>query len=217
MGDIENLSREELIDLIKSQKTKKPKKTPVFEGECKYVRERPKNSPKCTENVETEWGYCKKHSRTVQGKKDKEKWEVAEKEKSKPLPPVENKDEKSKKSKMRDEKSSKKPVVTLKVIKKNEWGRYEDKDTNIVFDPLSKCAYAVQCEDGGIKKLDSEHIEICKRNKWDYRDCESSDEETEDEESEVEEDEEDEESEVEEDEEEEIDDDEVVTETDEDE
>ncbi len=63
--------------------------------------------------------------------------------------------------------SNKKKILRLK---KNKWGRYEDKSTNIIFDPKSRAAYGMQLKDGGIAPLTNDAINICKRNSWNYDD-----------------------------------------------
>lgn len=56
------------------------------------------------------------------------------------------------------------------VLTKNEWGRFEDKKTHIIFDPTTKHAYARQIHDeyGSVKNLGSKDIRICEKNGWRY-------------------------------------------------
>lgn len=61
----------------------------------------------------------------------------------------------------------KKAEPIKKKIGPNKWGRFEDPDTGIVFDPKTKAAYCVQDrKTGKIYPLRDEHIKICKRNGW---------------------------------------------------
>ena len=64
--------------------------------------------------------------------------------------------------------------VTPKIVKKrkiarNKWGRYEDPESGIVFDPIAKIAIGYQDhENGKIYKLTKKHITICKQKGWKY-------------------------------------------------
>jgi hypothetical protein len=59
--------------------------------------------------------------------------------------------------------------VTKKTIKPNQWGRFEDPDTGIVFDPKSRTAFGVQNhKTGKVESLSEKHIAICKKYKWKY-------------------------------------------------
>ncbi len=61
------------------------------------------------------------------------------------------------------------PKITKKKITANAWGRFEDTDTGIVFDPSTKSAYGVQDHiTGKVNTLTLKHIEICKRHQWKY-------------------------------------------------
>ena len=60
------------------------------------------------------------------------------------------------------------PFIRRKTIRPNYWGRYEDPDTHIVFDPKTKTAYGVQEKSGRVGSLFREHIAICNKNKWKY-------------------------------------------------
>jgi hypothetical protein len=85
------------------------------------------------------------------------------------------------------------PQPKTKKIKPNIWGRYEDLDTHILFDPTTKQAIGVQNRNGTVSALGKKHISICKKLGWKYRvpkgynyddsdnekEQESSDEETE--------------------------------------
>jgi hypothetical protein len=97
MDEYENLSKEELIKMLSEQKkknvpqkTKKTQKSAYPENElnlpsnqettenvCLYVAAKGAKE-KCTEKATTPFGFCSKHSRTVQAKKAKDKYEEAE-------------------------------------------------------------------------------------------------------------------------------------------
>lgn len=78
MDDIENLSKEELIALLKLQKSSTKKTPPKGEayGICKYTAG--KGKTECTEEASTPYGFCKKHIRTVQAKKAKDEYDAAQ-------------------------------------------------------------------------------------------------------------------------------------------
>jgi len=64
---------------------------------------------------------------------------------------------------------AKKASVTKKVIRANKWGRFEDPETGIVFDPKSKAAYGVQDHKSGkVKALTPAHVKICEKYSWKY-------------------------------------------------
>ena len=99
----------------------------------------------------------------------------------------------------------KKPVTRKKILRRNLWGRFEDNETHILFDPKTRCAYGVQDPTGAVHSLSGYHISVCKKNGWNYTVCEessseesSSEESSSEEESEEEEEEESEEEESEE-------------------
>ncbi len=62
-----------------------------------------------------------------------------------------------------------KKVVTKKKIGPNTWGRFEDPETNIVFDPKTKLAYGVQDHTTGkVIALTTNHIAVCNKHGWKY-------------------------------------------------
>ena len=66
-------------------------------------------------------------------------------------------------------KTKSKPLIVKRVIKANKWGRFEDRETGIVFDPDSKAAYGVQNKKTGrVDPLSQKEIDICNRYKWKY-------------------------------------------------
>lgn len=241
MEDFSALSREQLIALLKQKEgddVQPPPSKPTLVGKPCHFRPSRSNQKPCNDTSITEWGFCKRHSRTVQAKKARERWELENSQKEEepekepvvyppppqtptevtPLPPtetvpetpvstniekevsqmaekLENVDidkEEEKKSKkkaaktkvrprieMTTKRQRKKPVVKRKKIRPNYWGRYEDTDTHIIFDPLSKKAYGVQLPGGGVGALTPNHIAICNKNGWPYIPPVSSSEEEE--------------------------------------
>ncbi len=91
-----------------------------------------------------------------------------------------------KKSEIPARKGVQMPVTKKKVIRPNYWGRFEDTETNILFDPTTKHAYGVQDSTGKILALTPKHISICEKNGWDYNKLEDEISEEEDEISEEE-------------------------------
>jgi len=80
-------------------------------------------------------------------------------------------------SKITIKKTKSKPKIVKRVIKANKWGRFEDTETGIVFDPDSKSAYGVQNrKTGGIYPLTEKEINICNLYKWKYHVAEESEE-----------------------------------------
>jgi len=185
MANLSSLSKEELIEVVRNSST------------CRFVAVR--NKQRCNEAPATEFGFCKKHKNTVQGRKalndyqqkrnDLERQKEAKiKEVPKKKPQVENPPKVIKKeSQVEDSKKEteqfsvlkhgvRKPATIKKVIKPNHWGRFEDTDTHIVFDPNTKCAYGIQDPGGELLALSNRHIKICKLNGWDYISPDSDDE-----------------------------------------
>lgn len=160
---------------------------------CQYKPTRI-NQPDCNEQVVTSYGFCKKHSKTVQAKRAQEQYEneqlkiqsesnkiLDEPPSSENPPPL--RDERSEpQSELREKQApstapkklkpftegTAKPVIRKKIIRPNAWGRFEDPDTHILFNPIGKYAYGVQEKNGTTAPLTEKHIEICKRNGWDY-------------------------------------------------
>lgn len=215
--DIENLSKEELVRLIKSQKPN-PQKTEI----CKF-RPLKQNLPPCTEPSINPWGFCKKHSKTIQALNAEKEYEEHKK-----IEEQKKKDEEYareiEKLKLEQKKAQPPPApikqqvtnpparqVTTKkiIIKPNKYGRYEEPESHILFNFETKCAYGVQGPNGKVTALTPKHIAICEKNKWKYNKIvEDSDDDEEEEEDDDAEEEDDEEEENEEEEEEEIEDEE---------
>jgi len=125
--------------------------------QCLFLPSRPAGAPRCTDEASNPYGFCKRHSQTVQAKKAKEEMELSKT----PAP----------------QEGTHRSTIRKKTIRQNNWGRYEDPDTHVVFDPMTKCAYGVQESTGAISPLKDEHIEVCKQNGWDYNLPHDSDDE----------------------------------------
>ncbi len=127
--------------------------------QCLHVQIRG-DKKRCENDAETPYGFCKKHVRTIQARNTKEKYEnslqkppeqktVPVNHRGKPTPPI---------------------MQRKIVIKKNEWGRFEDPATHILFEKNTKYACGVQEPDGRVKALSPSHIAICIENGWNYFD-----------------------------------------------
>jgi len=61
------------------------------------------------------------------------------------------------------------PIKRIK-IRANRWGRFEEPESHIVFDPVEKTAIGIQDHKSGrVLSLDSKAIEHCKKNLWKYK------------------------------------------------
>jgi hypothetical protein len=274
MADFSKLSREELIQMLRINK-EDFKKDPIEENhiisQCKYKPIRSNQNP-CLEPISNQWGYCKKHSKTVQARNAERLYQeeidvlqFAKKQELEEIEPVvikqplfeekqsiivessdnskkinekthikksshtkipsdvnlskkinekthikksshtkipsdvnlskKHKNVKEKKSSLTSENppkltntnidktsskkietieqypSSKKSTIRTKIIRRNYWGRFEDVETHIVFDPLTQFAYGVQDPSGAVYALTESHIKICKTNGWNYNPC----------------------------------------------
>lgn len=206
------------------QKEDSKRSTSAIGGPCKYTPLR-SNQPPCTELSVSNWGFCKKHSRTVQAKRAEEKWESE----NTPQPPATSvvdpdadklkgdddameqlakanaRRAKPVRARVQEEvvqkttarkkvaeaptnvKGVRKPTIQKKVIRPNFWGRFEDTETHIVFDPTTKTAYGIQDPTGKVIALSAKHIAICVRNGWNYNAPDDDEDEEEDEEDDYEE------------------------------
>lgn len=68
--DLNNLSKEELVALLKSKEDKIVVSTP----RCKFAPIRSDRKP-CTDEATTKYGFCKKHSTTLQARREREAME----------------------------------------------------------------------------------------------------------------------------------------------
>jgi hypothetical protein len=204
--DIENLSKEELIRLVKSQKanSQNSQKTEI----CKF-KPLKQNLPPCTEPSVNLWGFCKKHSKTMQALHAEKEYEERKKIEEQKKRDEENARE-IEKLKLEEKKKVQPPPTPVKpptkvttkkiIIKPNKYGRYEEPESHILFNFETKCAYGVQGPNGKVTSLTPKHVAICEKNRWKYNKIVKDDEE--DEESDEIEDEDEESEELEEDEEE---------------
>jgi hypothetical protein len=166
MTDPSTLTKEQLLALLKQK-----------EGEQKTCLHKPtRTKTQCANPADSEWGFCKKHLNTVQSKKAKKNYEQKQAE----IVKTEQQPEVEKSSPIKQQKLGKprKTVTRTKRIGPNRWGRFEDPETHILFNPATKCAYGIQKSNGEIATLTSSHIKICKHNGWDYTDIPDSEEST---------------------------------------
>jgi len=198
MADLSTLSKDELIALL-NQKNQTIETTE--EEPCQYVPLRSNQKP-CVNMAVTEWGFCKRHRSTIQSKNAKEKWDEEhtpeiepvqteiEEQKADPEPSQKEiekvEEEASKNAEKKEirkqvEKTSKKPKIKKKVIKPNYWGRFEDKTTHLLFDPVSRHVYGVQGKGRDVLPLTSNHKAICEARGWKYLDGKSTTQEEEEE------------------------------------
>jgi hypothetical protein len=186
--DLSSLDTQQLKEILKKKE--------MAEGTICQFKPTRSGQASCSDSATIFYGdvgFCKKHSRTVQAVASKKQWEStlpkeepevkeATKEVSAPKEvakehPVEEvkkeiKEEDIKKAPMKEPRETKEQtpkVVVTKRIKMNKWGRYEDPDTGILFNPTTRAAYGVQDRiTGKFLPLTRGHIEICKKNKWKY-------------------------------------------------
>jgi hypothetical protein len=116
----------------------------------------------CPNPQTTEWGFCNKHAhRTVQGKKAKEEYErVVEEQRKIQLKELEEE--------LENLSMGEEDETERRVIRPNRWGRFEEPETGIVFDPDTNLAKGVQGTDGKLLDLDDDAIQICVENGWEY-------------------------------------------------
>jgi hypothetical protein len=160
-------------------------------GVCVYIAGRGDKKP-CIDVAATPYGFCMKHVRTVQAKKAMEVYELEKnkqptkvvptetvtksnnaKPKAQPTPsPTPAKKQAAVSNIKASQKSvatgERKDIIRTKKIYVNHWGRYEDPETHIVFDRNTKEAYGIQDSSGKVSALKPTHVELCKRNGWDY-------------------------------------------------
>lgn len=180
------LSVEELEALL--QKKKGSKNLPVEEVKKCSFKSTKSPYDQCEVVATTMYGdvgYCKDHTKSVQAKKSKKSWEE---NKSTPTPPPTREPTPPplvEESLPKEEApvDLKRPLSAKKKVRKNQWGNFEDLDTNIVFSPDTKAAYGVQDhKTGKVVPLKDKHIEICKKYGWPYHEFpESEDEDSDDE------------------------------------
>jgi hypothetical protein len=177
-------------------------------GKCIFKPLR-SNQKVCTSDATTAWGFCARHSRTKQGKTLQEEYEKEEQSKydaemrelEKELESLyvsdeESEDEDAESEENEDdseddwvpEKKKEKKIV----ISQNKWGKFEEKETGIVFNADTRFAHGIQEPDGTVSDLTRKAIKICIERGWPYMEPknireEESDSEEENEEGESEE------------------------------
>lgn len=202
-----DLSIEQLEELLQKKRST-PQTAPPPVPKCSFKSTRsPFNAcDKPSVTFYGEFGYCQEHTRSVQARKAKQLLE----EKKTPLPPpapepvIPEPTPPSPKEAKRDEVKEvehakvkeepvpeeevnlKRPSVVKKSIRRNQWGNFEDPDTNIVFNAKTKAAWGVQDHKSGmVTALKEKHIALCKKYGWRYNlikeESESSSEEESDE------------------------------------
>lgn len=267
MADYQNLSKEELIALIQasgkqdvqteSVAVEETKTVPVH-TRCQFVPSR-KGGAGCDKEPMTLWGFCQKHSKTIQSREAEVEYRVQQaSERPKTVqtsiveypapvetPPVETSpvvqtvvepvappepvvqtvvepvvqtvvepvvqeetppepvvqtvaepvveesdsdddeeyqrevEEIKRRSVIRKQRLEKKKKNKL-VLRKNYWGRFEDMETGILFDPKQRKAYGVQNRTTGqALTLTPYHINICEERGWPYMVVQSQDSEEE--------------------------------------
>lgn len=122
-----------------------------------------------------EWGFCKKHAKTIQSdiaRKEFEKARVEEEvaaavaaatgskgvSQEEELPPKEPSPPKKKK-----------PQIEKRIVRKNAHGLYEDTETHIVFDPVTKEATGKMGKMGRAVALTEKDKKLCRELGWKYK------------------------------------------------
>lgn len=192
--DPTTLSVDQLLNLLNNKKLENTQKQ--NDPHCSFKPTR-LNQTICDEAPEIFYGnlgYCNRHRRTVQALNAKKNMEEVannsliqkshdmqpknieseEKKKDDQIPEVLEKSGKES-SEISEKKTKTIPIketiktVIKKKISPNKWGRFEDPDTGIIFDPKTKKAFGVQDhKTGKILPLSQKHILICKKYKWGY-------------------------------------------------
>ena len=184
---------------------------------CKYVALR--NGQACKSKSATEYGFCKQHSTTIQGKNAYKAYELSKQDKpeqkiaevvkvEQKIPEVVKKVEASKKEVQSPKETQAQPKevqvklasapetkkdkreVVKREIYVNSYGNFEDPQTHIVFNPKTKQACAVQGKNGKLYPLSDKEIVICQCRGWAYTKPKVQENETDSEEEKEEEEEE---------------------------
>jgi DNA-directed RNA polymerase subunit delta len=132
---------------------------PAPSGQCHFKPIRNAQKP-CDSVKVNEWGFCSRHVRTNQAKAAKEQYdEFIEQQRKLQLQEL---DEELQNISSGDEEEER------LTIRPNRWGRFEEPNTGIVFDPDTSLAKGVQGADGKLLDLDEEAIKQCIEHGWDY-------------------------------------------------
>lgn len=116
---------------------------------CKY-RPLRMSSCACQNEADTPWGFCNKHKRTVQSTEAKKEW-----------------DKRNNSTQTKGNTTRKTSKVKVKVTM-NKFGKYEDRDTHLIFNPITKNVIGYQNPDGSVRALNSQDIQKCKERGWKY-------------------------------------------------
>jgi|SRR5208337_4914225 len=146
----------------KSKPVPAPKLSPPHpvSGRCKFKPLRGAQTS-CDSGLKiNEWGFCGKHTRTNQAKEAKLQYDILMEEQRK-LQLQELEEELKNLSSGDDEEER-------LTIRPNRWGRFEEPNTGIVFDPDTSLAKGVQSANGKLLDLDEDAIKICIEHGWDY-------------------------------------------------
>jgi hypothetical protein len=166
--DFDSLSKEELIRLLKERSLTTNSAPGLERKTCKFIPKKGELTP-CLDVSTTAYGFCSKHKNTVQSRqaellyaKEQMEKKIAESMQIQEQKLVENK------VVPQNEEIEEKPKK--KIISQNKWGRFEDLETGIVFDPTTKTAFGVQNrKTGGLMRLDDEKVLICQEKGWRYK------------------------------------------------
>jgi hypothetical protein len=143
------------VEPVRKKETPKEEK-PIPRCEFRPTRA---NQKSCNEEAATKWGFCTKHSRTIQAKEAKKRYdEMILEEQEKELKELD-----AELTKELEDIEEERVVVTP-----NAWGRFEDKESGILFDQETKNAYGLQGGDGLVYSLDEDAIKTCIENGWTY-------------------------------------------------
>ncbi len=129
---------------------------------CLFVPLRGKKE-ECGQPSVVAWGFCSKHQRTTQAKNAKEEYETnLQKEYEENLEQLDKELDEIDFDDINDTEH-----VRI-IITPNEYGKFEDKETGILFHSETKTAYGVQGENGEVYDLDEDAIQVCIENGWSF-------------------------------------------------
>lgn len=121
-------------------------------SQCAFVPLR-KNRPRCDQESETDFNFCRRHLVTVQA--------LA---KQNGLQERNDQEDNSKEREDNLKRGYKKVEIT-----KNHLGNFEHRPSGLVFDPQSRKAIGHQSySNGAVYPLTEEDIKLCRNNRWDY-------------------------------------------------
>ena len=124
---------------------------------CCFVPLRGVKKP-CGNMLINEYGFCSKHVKTAQAKATKEEFDKRQEQ-------IRRQQLKELEEELDNLSSGDEDKI---IITPNTWGRFEEPNTGIVFNPDSTVAIGVQSPDGKVLELDEEAIAKCIENGWSY-------------------------------------------------